>query len=101
MISTQIAGPVAVIELGAQDTLPRILAGTGRARQTEDVGAVSQSGTGTRLDGGGCHLLKRNHVEDDRKAVDFFLKQGLTASGVTSRPVNPVPPVVITTSMAG
>jgi hypothetical protein len=30
-----------------------------------------------------------------------FSNSGLTASGVTSRPVKPVPPVVITTSTAG
>ena len=30
-----------------------------------------------------------------------FSNSGLTASGVTSRPVKPVPPVVITTSIAG
>src|SRR5277367_3549706 len=43
-------------------------------------------------------LITRNSAE---KPSIFFSNSGSTASGVTSRPVKPVPPVVMTTSIIG
>src|SRR6476659_8669673 len=73
----QVAGPVTVVELVAQDALPGALAGAGRPGQTEDVGTARQSVSGARLDGGGRHLLKRDHVKDRRKAFDLLFEQRL------------------------
>src|SRR5262245_55823241 len=73
----QVAGPVAVVELVAKNALPGILAGARRARQTEDVGASGQSAAGARLNGGGRHLLERDHVKDRGKTVDLLFEQRL------------------------
>ena len=43
-------------------------------------------------------LTTRNNAE---KASIFFSNSGSTASGVTSRPVKPVPPVVMIASIIG
>ena len=97
----EIAGTVAVVELPLEDVVPRILAGAGRARQAEDVGALRQAGAGARLDRGGAHLLEGIMWKTVEKPSTSFSNSGFTASGVTSRPVKPVPPVVMTTSTAG
>ena len=67
------------------------------------------------LEDAGHHLQERQLCPDDRyqirrelsrwiadPAVDVVItSSGATASGVPSRPVRPVPPLVITTSTAG
>ncbi len=46
----EIAGPVAAVELPLENAVPRVLAGSWRPRQTEDVGAVGSAAAGARLD---------------------------------------------------
>ena len=93
----EIARPVAVVELMHQDFVPGVLAGAGRAGQAE-VSRIGDAGGGRVwiVEVGLLSLTSRNIVE---KPSIFFSNSGSTASGVTSRPVKPVPPVVITTSM--
>src|SRR5262249_56106067 len=45
----EIAGPIAVIELGQQDLVPRILSCAWRAGQAKDVGFVGNPGSCARL----------------------------------------------------
>src|SRR4029453_6006771 len=54
----EIAGPESDVELLAQDVIPAVLAGAGRARQGEDVGGVGAAGDGARLQGRGADLLR-------------------------------------------
>src|SRR5581483_3173339 len=60
----EIAGAMAVVELPDEDLAPGVAAGSRRARQAEDVGAVREPSTGARLDRGCPHLLEGDHVED-------------------------------------
>ena len=45
----EIARPVADVELVDQDFVPSVLAGAGRARQREEVGAVGDARAGARM----------------------------------------------------
>ena len=47
----EIAGPMAAVELPLEDAVPRVLAGSRRARQAENIGAVGRAAAGARLDG--------------------------------------------------
>ena len=97
----EVAGPVAVIELVHQDFVPGVAAGAGRARQAEDEGRVRDARGGARLDGGRTDLGRLTMWNMVEKPSMRFSNSGSSASGVTSRPVKPVPPVVMTTSIAG
>ncbi len=97
----EVAGAVADVELEAQDLVPAVATGARRAGQAEDVGAAGDGGVGARLQRGGADLLVAEHAEQLAEAGDVLVRDRARASGVTSRPVTPVPPVVITTSTAG
>ena len=60
----EIAGPVAAVELPLENAVPRVLAGSWRPRQTEDIGAVGSAAAGARLDCRRRDALEREHVED-------------------------------------
>src|SRR5580704_17143732 len=69
----EVARPVAIIELVQQDLVPGVLAGAGRARQTEDVGRVGDARGSARLDRRGADLRKADHQEQRREAVHLLL----------------------------
>jgi hypothetical protein len=96
----EIAGAVAVVELPLEDVVPCILTGARRPRQAEDVGAAREASAGARLDGGGPTFWNVPGGRPWRSRRPPFSNSGRTASGVTSRPVAAVPPVVMTTSTA-
>ena len=98
----EIAGPIAVVELVHEDFVPGVAAGAGRAGQAEDEGRVGDARGRARLDRRRADLRRRSPCGTAvEKPSMRFSNSGSTASGVTSRPVKPVPPVVITTSIAG
>ena len=66
-----------VVELPPQNVVPGVLAGTRRARQAENVGALGDAGAGARLNRRGRHLGERDHVKHRREAVDLLLEQRL------------------------
>ncbi len=101
--STRLRGAVAVVELVLDDVVPAVAAGAGRAGQGEGIGAAGDAPeVAAALDRRGADLLIGEKAEQLAKAGDLFLVDSVwKASGVTSRPVTPVPPVEITTSMAG
>ena len=96
----EIAGPVAVIELVHQDLVPGVPAGAGRARQAENIRSRRRRPRWRASGSPRCRscvkLAIRNSVA---KPSMRFSNSGSTASGVTSRPVKPVPPVVMITSI--
>src|SRR3954471_23579020 len=59
----EVAGPEADVELLAQNVVPAVLAGAGRAGQREDVGGVGDAGDGARLHGRGADLLEADPAE--------------------------------------
>src|SRR6185437_13289355 len=59
----EVAGSEADVELEAQDVVPAVLAGAGRAGQREDVGAVGDAGRGAALHGRGADLLEADPAE--------------------------------------
>ncbi len=69
----QVAGPGAVVELRAEDFLPTVAAGRGRARQREQIGAVGHAAGGAGLHGRGADLLKTPHAEQFSEAQNLFL----------------------------
>ena len=87
--------------VGWQNAFPRVGDGAGRARQCEDVGAARDDGAGARLDGRGAILSDNSASGRVRRSRGCPCHRACSASGVTSRPVSPVPPVVITTSTSG
>src|SRR3981189_277785 len=46
----EIAGPRAVVELGAKDAVPAVAAGAGRTRQAEDISGARNAGGRPALD---------------------------------------------------
>src|SRR6516165_6519641 len=77
----EIAGTEADIELEAQDLLPAIAAGAGRAGQREEIGAAGDTARGPALHGGGADLLEAEPTEELAEAVDLLLEQGLEGLG--------------------
>ena len=97
----EVAGPDAVIELVHQDLVPGALAGGRRSGNREDVGAVGDDGQRPALDRRRPDLREAEPEQLAAKPGISLSITARTASGVTSRPVTPVPPVAITTSMPG
>ncbi len=95
----EIAGHVSVIELCLQNTIPGILAGARRAGQHEDESGVGDATGCPRLDRRRADLVVGDTVEHLGKSVHPLFEQRFQRFGVTSRPVKPVPPVVMTTSI--
>ncbi len=52
----QIARPVAAVELPAENVVPGVTAGAGRAGKREQIGAMRQPAGGAALDGRGADL---------------------------------------------
>src|SRR5579883_2705483 len=77
----EIAGAEADVELVAQDVVPAVLAGAGRAGQREDVGAVGDARGGAALHGRGADLLEADPAERLAEPVDTFLVQPLHRLG--------------------
>src|SRR5215469_6135568 len=77
----EVAGAEADVELEAQDFLPAIAAGAGRAGQREEIGAAGDAARGPALHGGGADLLKAQPPEKLAEAVDLLLEQGLESLG--------------------
>src|SRR3981189_3456875 len=77
----EVAGPEADVELLAQDVVPAVLAGAGRAGQREDVGGVGDTGDRARLHGRGADLLEADPAEDLTEAFDALLEQRLQRLG--------------------
>src|SRR6185312_11426673 len=71
----EVAGPVAVVELPADQPVPAIFASAVRPGQAEDQRTLHQPGTGTALHGGKAHSLKACQVPDRLEAVDCFVEQ--------------------------
>src|SRR6476659_4142140 len=94
----EIAGPRAVIELRRQNAVPAVAAGTGRARQAEDEGRIGDARGGAALHRGGADLAWLSMWKAMENPSIRFSNSGSIASGVTSRPVKPVPPVVMMAS---
>src|SRR6478672_10794616 len=59
----EVAGAEADVELLAQDVVPAVLAGAGRAGQREDVGRVGDAGGGAALHGRRADLLEADPAE--------------------------------------
>ena len=98
----EIAGPVAVIELVHEDLVPGVAAGAGRARQAEDDRSRRRRRRWRASGSPTCRSCRGSPSGTAwQKPSMRFSNSGSTASGVTSRPVKPVPPVVMTTSIAG
>src|SRR5712664_4269089 len=64
----EVAGPRPVIELGREDAVPRIAAGTRRSRQAEDKGGARNARGGAALDRRSADLGIAQHVKRDREA---------------------------------
>src|SRR4051812_46502801 len=73
----EIAGTGAVVELGFEDAVPAVAAGTGRTWKAEDVGCARDAGRGAALDRRCADLGVAQHVECDRETVHALLEQGL------------------------
>src|SRR5580692_11894357 len=71
----EVAGAEADVELLAQDVVPAVLAGAGRAGQREDVGAVGDARRGAALHGRGADLLEADPAKDLAEAFDALLEQ--------------------------
>src|SRR3954471_2575834 len=71
----EVAGPEADVELLAQDVVPAVLAGAGRAGQREDVGRVGDAGGGAALHGRGADLLEADPTEGLAEALDLLFEQ--------------------------
>ena len=71
----EIARPMAVIELVAQDAVPGVAAGTSRARQAEHEGAVGNPGRGARLDRRGADRLEADAVEQRGETLHPLVEQ--------------------------
>src|SRR6266576_4394832 len=77
----EVAGAEADVELLAQDVVPAVLAGAGRAGQREDVGGVGDAGDGARLHGRGADLLEADPAEHLAEAFDPLLEESLQRLG--------------------
>src|SRR5215472_14871102 len=77
----QVAGTEADIELEAQDLLPAVAAGAGRAGQREEIGAAGDTARGPALHGGGADLLEAEPPKELAEAVYLLLEQGLEGLG--------------------
>src|SRR3954470_6659163 len=64
----EIAGLVAIIELGREDAFPSVTAGPGRAGEAKDEFPLGDAGGGAGLDGGGTDLGPGNHVKSHPEA---------------------------------
>ncbi len=73
----------------------------GEPGRTKMKVAPATPAAGPRLHRRRANFVVGNAMEDGRETSVRFSNRGSSASGVTSRPVKPVPPVVITTSIAG
>ena len=71
----QVTGSGSIIELAADQHRPCVLAGTRRARQAEDIGAVGNPGNGARLQRRGANALIGEVAEGFTKAVDDLVEQ--------------------------
>src|SRR4051812_39099253 len=52
----EVAGASAAVELGGEDPVPGVATGRCGARQREQIRALGDAGSGTRLDGGGADV---------------------------------------------
>src|SRR5476651_44961 len=77
----EVAGPEPDVELLAQDIVPTILAGAGRARQREDIGRVGDARGGAALHGRGADLLEADPAEGLAEALDPLFEQGFECLG--------------------
>src|SRR6266702_151872 len=73
----------------------------GEARQRKEIGAAGDPGRRPALDRRGADLLIAEPAEQLAEAGNLLLIDAVKASGVTSRPVTPMPPVEITTPISG
>lgn len=96
----EVAGHVAVVELRLDDAVPGVPAGARRAGQHEHEGRVEHAPGRPRLTAEVPILSYEMRWKTSEKPSMRFSKIGSSASGVTSRPVKPVPPVVMTTSIS-
>ena len=97
----EVARPEPAVELMHQDLVPAVAAGAGRAGQGEQIGIARNPGGRPRLQRRAADLAEADHPEQLAEPGNGFSTTRSSASGVTSRPVTPVPPVVITTSTRG
>src|SRR5579871_4657619 len=77
----QIAGPMADIELPAQDVFPAVAAGARGARKGEEIGAARHPAGGAALDGGGADLLEAQPAEELAESLDLLFEQGFEGFG--------------------
>src|SRR6266700_7782063 len=84
-----------------ENALPGVAAGARRARQRKEIGAAGDPGRRPALDRRGADLLIAEPAEQLAEAGNLRLIDAVKASGVTSRPVTPMPPVEITTPISG
>ena len=77
----EVAGLVADVQLVDQDLVPAVLAGPGRARQHEDIGAVGDARGGPRLDRRGLDLLIADPAEHLAEAGDDLFRDGVQGFG--------------------
>src|SRR5690625_1328394 len=68
----EIAGPVAVVELPAENILPAILAGPGGARERKEIGPPGHATQRPGLHGRGTDLLVGEHAEELAEAFDVL-----------------------------
>jgi hypothetical protein len=94
----QITRPMPRIELPQQDVIPAVLYRAGTAWQRKQIGAACNTADSARLDSRRTDLLIAQHAEQLAKTLDALFQHTI---GVTSRPVMPVPPVLMITSIAG
>src|ERR1700722_5403348 len=73
----EIAGAIPVIKLMHEDSVPRVLACAGGARQAEDVSRPCHTRRGARLHGGRADLAMAHHEEEHGEGVHALLKQRL------------------------
>src|SRR6478736_4834989 len=77
----EVAGTEADVELLAQDVVPAVLAGAGRAGQREDIGRVGDARGGAALHRRGADLLEADPAEGFAEAVDLLLEQAFHRLG--------------------
>jgi len=93
----EIARTVTGVELLGKNAFPRRATSTGGAWQAAHQRAVGQPGQGPALHRGRADVEDGNRRNNSPKPSICLSSKQATASGVLSRPVNPVPPVISTT----
>src|SRR5690349_8191710 len=77
----EVARAVPVVELVADDVLPAVAAGAGRAGEREEVGAARDARRGAALDRRGADLLIAEPAEELAEARDLLLVDGVEGLG--------------------